>query len=187
MREDDHPLWVRDAFLGRGQPYPCGTVVFRGHTIARDIEVRSWRVGIDLGAYRSGRLCAAEVRDGRIRFHLATAPPGTDALPRTPKRSLPMRAWFVFAHLSPLRESGPLQVLVLLTGLPALYYAAALGTDGLDLPIALAALGAVGIALWAPGLLFLAAVAGDVAAELGPGALLPAIPLFGAGLACHST
>ena len=71
-REDDHPLWVRDAFLGRGQTYPCGTVVLHGHTITRAVEVRPWRVGIDLGAYRTGRLCAAEVLDGRIRFHTAT-------------------------------------------------------------------------------------------------------------------
>lgn len=76
VREDDHPLWVRDAFLGRGQPYPCGTAVLHGHTIARDVEVRSWRVGIDLGAYRSGRLCAAEIRGARIRFHLASASRG---------------------------------------------------------------------------------------------------------------
>jgi serine/threonine protein phosphatase 1 len=76
VREDDHPLWVRDAFLGRGQPYPCGTAVLHGHTIARDVEVRSWRVGIDLGAYRSGRLCAAEIRGVHIRFHLASASRG---------------------------------------------------------------------------------------------------------------
>jgi len=81
-REDDHPLWVRDAFLGRGQTYPCGTAVLHGHTIARDVEVKPWRVGIDLGAYRTGRLCLAEIREDRIRFHIATSPPRpTDVLP----------------------------------------------------------------------------------------------------------
>jgi hypothetical protein len=73
VREGDHPFWVRDAFLRLGQLYPCGTAVLHGYTIARDVEIRSWRVGIDLRAYRSDRLCAAEIQGAHIRFHLAAA------------------------------------------------------------------------------------------------------------------
>lgn len=55
-----------------------------------------------------------------------------------------MRAWFVFAHLSPLRERWPLQAVVLLMVLPGLWGATPLGTDDLGLP---SALGAVGLGL----------------------------------------
>lgn len=97
-----------------------------------------------------------------------------------------MRTWFVFAHLSPLRESGPLQAVVLLMALPGLWGATLLGTDGLGLPSALAILGAIGLGLWAPGLLFVAAAMGAIAGGLGPLALLMLLPLLAAWMACHA-
>lgn len=48
--------WIRQPFLDTALPF--GPVVVHGHTIYDRAEVRSNRIGIDTGAYRSGRLTA---------------------------------------------------------------------------------------------------------------------------------
>lgn len=49
-------LWIRDEFLNNEQSH--GVVVVHGHSIETDVEIRSNRIGIDSGAYRTGKLTA---------------------------------------------------------------------------------------------------------------------------------
>lgn len=74
--------WMREPFLSHSGSH--GYVVVHGHTISEAAEIRSNRIGIDTGAYRSGRLTAlglegqgrwlltAEDFDGRISCDLHT-------------------------------------------------------------------------------------------------------------------
>ncbi|MCP5366276.1 MAG: serine/threonine protein phosphatase [Hyphomicrobiales bacterium] len=63
QREEDL-LWIRDRFLESDEDF--GQVVVHGHTIVGTPEVRRNRIGIDTGAWRSGRLtCLALVGDQR--------------------------------------------------------------------------------------------------------------------------
>jgi serine/threonine protein phosphatase 1 len=48
--------WVRDEFLNHRKPLE--KIVVHGHTISQDVEQTVHRVGIDTGAYASGRLTA---------------------------------------------------------------------------------------------------------------------------------
>lgn len=58
--------WIRDPFLGyEGN---LGAVVVHGHTISKEIEVKHNRIGIDTGAYRTGRLSAVRVEEGDYSF-----------------------------------------------------------------------------------------------------------------------
>lgn len=71
-------LWIRERFLRHGDPF--SHVVVHGHTIFDEVEDTGRRIGIDTGAYRSGRLTAlvlegsarriiqAVERDGAIRI-----------------------------------------------------------------------------------------------------------------------
>lgn len=49
-------LWIRNRFLDH--PDPFSHVVVHGHTIFDEVENAGTRIGIDTGAYRSGRLTA---------------------------------------------------------------------------------------------------------------------------------
>jgi serine/threonine protein phosphatase 1 len=49
-------LWIRERFLRHGGPF--SHVVVHGHTIFEEVEDAGTRIGIDTGAYRSGRLTA---------------------------------------------------------------------------------------------------------------------------------
>ncbi len=46
--------WIREPFLSHSEPYEL--VVVHGHTISEEPELRGNRIGIDTGAYMSGRL-----------------------------------------------------------------------------------------------------------------------------------
>jgi len=48
--------WIRDPFLHHAESF--GPVVVHGHTISDRIDLKHNRIGIDTGAYRSGRLTA---------------------------------------------------------------------------------------------------------------------------------
>lgn len=48
--------WIREAFLDHDKSF--GRVVVHGHTISDSAQIRHNRIGIDTGAYRSGRLTA---------------------------------------------------------------------------------------------------------------------------------
>ncbi len=71
--EDQKPtdmLWIRDKFLNyRGD---FGAVVVHGHTPAAHPEDMENRIGIDTGAWRSGRLTAVCL-EGNARSFLSTA------------------------------------------------------------------------------------------------------------------
>lgn len=69
-RQDPYDLmWIRDPFLKSEEIWP--RMVVHGHTIAPEPEERVNRIGIDTGAYRSGRLTAL-VLDGADRRFLST-------------------------------------------------------------------------------------------------------------------
>lgn len=52
-------LWIRDLFLRSKSP--SSYVVVHGHTPTRDPERLPWRIGVDTGAWRSGRLSAVRL------------------------------------------------------------------------------------------------------------------------------
>lgn len=59
-------LWIRDEFLYSKADF--GKVVIHGHSIAREPEQRANRVGIDTGAYASGRLTCLALEGTSRRF-----------------------------------------------------------------------------------------------------------------------
>jgi serine/threonine protein phosphatase 1 len=68
-QSDDDLLWIRGEFLNDRSDH--GVVVVHGHTICREPELRTNRIGIDTGAYLSGALTAVGLEDGE-RWFLAT-------------------------------------------------------------------------------------------------------------------
>jgi serine/threonine protein phosphatase 1 len=61
--------WIRDEFLSHAGP--LGKIVVHGHTITNDVDEQVNRIGIDTGAYQSGRLTAIGL-EGTNRWYLAT-------------------------------------------------------------------------------------------------------------------
>lgn len=57
-------LWIRERFLRHDEPF--SHVVVHGHTISDGVDDTGFRIGIDTGAYRSGRLTAL-VLEGSAR------------------------------------------------------------------------------------------------------------------------
>lgn len=64
-------LWIRDEFLGDRKP--LGAVIVHGHTPTTAPHKDSRRVGLDTGAYLSGRLTAARFEHDSVEF-IATGP-----------------------------------------------------------------------------------------------------------------
>lgn len=64
-------LWIREDFLGDRKP--LGAVIVHGHTPAPTPHRDSRRVGLDTGAYLSGRLTAARFEHDDVEF-IATGP-----------------------------------------------------------------------------------------------------------------
>ncbi len=62
-------LWIRNEFLSSGVDHGC--CVVHGHSISSDPEIRSNRIGIDTGAFYTGRLTGL-VLDGAERRILQT-------------------------------------------------------------------------------------------------------------------
>lgn len=58
--------WIREPFLSHGDDH--GRVVVHGHTITGDPVLRANRIGIDTGAYDSGRLTALVLEGTGRRF-----------------------------------------------------------------------------------------------------------------------
>ena len=63
--------WIREQFLDDATDH--GFVVVHGHTISEGVEERANRIGVDTGAYRTGRLTAVAI-EGPERWFLDTAP-----------------------------------------------------------------------------------------------------------------
>lgn len=62
----EHMIWIRDLFLDSEADH--GVVVVHGHTIVHEVEWRSNRIGIDTGAYTTGRLTALVLAGGGRRL-----------------------------------------------------------------------------------------------------------------------
>ncbi len=58
--------WIREPFLSHSEPYDI--VVVHGHTICDQPEDMGNRIGIDTGAYTSGRLTALVLEGSRRRY-----------------------------------------------------------------------------------------------------------------------
>lgn len=61
--------WIRDDFLLHRESF--GKLVVHGHSITEDVDIRANRIGIDTGAYESGRLTAIGLERGE-RWFLST-------------------------------------------------------------------------------------------------------------------
>jgi len=61
--------WIRDEFLNHRDSF--GKMVVHGHSITEDVDERHNRIGIDTGAYASGRLTALGL-EGDERWFLST-------------------------------------------------------------------------------------------------------------------
>ena len=66
-------MWIREAFLDSRANH--GKVVVHGHSVCTEIEERPNRIGLDTGAYRTGRLTALGL-EGSERWSLQTEPVG---------------------------------------------------------------------------------------------------------------
>jgi serine/threonine protein phosphatase 1 len=60
-------LWIRDQFLNAGDVFG-GRVIVHGHTPAMNPENLGFRIGIDTGAYMTGRLTAARLEGADLQF-----------------------------------------------------------------------------------------------------------------------
>lgn len=65
-QQETHMLWIRDEFLD--SPENFGKVVVHGHTITRAPEVKKNRIGIDTGAFASGKLTSLVLEGVGGRF-----------------------------------------------------------------------------------------------------------------------
>lgn len=70
QRQEDM-LWIRQLFLDSDADH--GKIVVHGHTVTPEPEVRPNRIGIDTGAYATGRLTCL-VLEGKTRRFLSTRP-----------------------------------------------------------------------------------------------------------------
>jgi serine/threonine protein phosphatase 1 len=62
----DDLLWIREPFLDSTADH--GAVIVHGHSIATEPEVRPSRIGIDTGAFATGRLTALVLEGAERRF-----------------------------------------------------------------------------------------------------------------------
>ena len=58
--------WIRERFLKHREP--LSHVVVHGHTIFDDVESTEYRIGIDTGAFRTGKLTALVLESDQRRF-----------------------------------------------------------------------------------------------------------------------
>jgi serine/threonine protein phosphatase 1 len=68
--------WIREPFLSHAQPH--GAVIVHGHTITDEPQDKGNRIGIDTGAYMSGRLTALVLEGETRRYLTATDDGGSD-------------------------------------------------------------------------------------------------------------
>lgn len=71
---DADPLWVRGPFLTHEGQFEDDVVVVHGHTISSEPQIRHNRIGIDTGAFMTGRLTAVELRGDQLRLLTVTGP-----------------------------------------------------------------------------------------------------------------
>ncbi|RKF21084.1 serine/threonine protein phosphatase [Altericroceibacterium spongiae] len=76
-QKSEHKRWIREPFLSHPEEHEH--VVVHGHTITHDAQDRGNRIGIDTGAFESGRLTAL-VLEGQNRRFLQTRVEGDDEI-----------------------------------------------------------------------------------------------------------
>ena len=76
-QERHNLLWIRDRFLKHGGQH--SHVIVHGHTIVDEVDDSGNRIGIDTGAYRTGRLTAL-VLEGETRRYFMTSDTGNSIL-----------------------------------------------------------------------------------------------------------
>ncbi len=59
-------LWIREPFLSHEKPF--GKMIVHGHTIREKPEITPCRIGIDTGAYHTGRLTCLVLENAERRF-----------------------------------------------------------------------------------------------------------------------
>lgn len=59
-------LWIRDRFIDDDRDH--GVIIVHGHTVTERVELRRNRIGIDTGAYESGRLTAVGLQSDQQWF-----------------------------------------------------------------------------------------------------------------------
>jgi serine/threonine protein phosphatase 1 len=67
--------WIREGFLDSDADLDW--MVVHGHSITEEVEVRSNRIGIDTGAYRTGRLTALRLEEDELSVLQAVGAPST--------------------------------------------------------------------------------------------------------------
>lgn len=59
-------MWIRSDFLESQEAFSC--IIVHGHSISTSAVIRPNRIGIDTGAYRTGRLTALCIDEGQTHF-----------------------------------------------------------------------------------------------------------------------
>jgi serine/threonine protein phosphatase 1 len=76
--------WIREEFLRCRDPHD--KMIVHGHTISEEVDERSNRIGIDTGAYRTGRLTAMGLEGGERWFLQTSADAASEAREAAPAR-----------------------------------------------------------------------------------------------------
>lgn len=58
--------WIREPFLNHRGDH--GVVVVHGHTISDQVDVKRNRIGVDTGAYKTGRLTAICIEESQVSY-----------------------------------------------------------------------------------------------------------------------
>jgi serine/threonine protein phosphatase 1 len=66
-------VWIREDFLDSDETFPF--IVVHGHTPCEEPEIRHNRIGIDTGAFATGRLTALVLEGDRHRMLTITGRP----------------------------------------------------------------------------------------------------------------
>jgi serine/threonine protein phosphatase 1 len=69
-QSDADMMWIREPFLGSQSTEP--SLVVHGHTPAPEPEIRRNRIGIDTGAFATGRLTAVRLSEHAPPAYLST-------------------------------------------------------------------------------------------------------------------
>jgi len=73
----DDCLWIRDEFLKSSRKH--GAVIVHGHSIRKEVETRFNRIGLDTGAYLTGRLTAVGI-EGSDHWFMSTQDDASDTI-----------------------------------------------------------------------------------------------------------
>jgi serine/threonine protein phosphatase 1 len=81
QQRTDDLLWIREPFLSSRRDH--GAVIIHGHSVSPEIEEHANRIGIDTGAYQTGRLTALVLEGATRRYLCAEFVPSDTTRVRT--------------------------------------------------------------------------------------------------------